>query len=196
MFRKGYHLVHFLDDFMSYYNKGPNFARNAIHKGSIDIGCTQEWINANQLYNYVLSHETVYGLTVVRMEPIYIEEIESNLELDYALVRHSTYKLKQSEDVNVTLVVSYDKKNAKPEDSLKLNFYILISMKEINPTSANNESQSGIFRTVTPEQVMTIFTVYLHSKKIVKIFILDFFPKFFLKFFRFFFLTGRKIKTR
>merc|ERR1712062_117037 len=40
----------------------------------------------------------------------------------------------------------------KPEDSLKLNFYILISMKEINPTSANNESQSGIFRTVTPEQ--------------------------------------------
>ena len=60
---------------MSYYNKGPNFARNAIHKGSIDIGCTQEWINANQLYNYVLSHETVYGLTMVRMEPIYIEEM-------------------------------------------------------------------------------------------------------------------------
>ena len=151
MFRKGYHLVHFLEDFMSYYNKGPNFARNAIHKGSIDISCTQEWINANQLYNYVLSHETVYGLTVVRMEPIYIEEIESNLELDYALVRHSTYKLKQSEDVNVTLVVSYDKKNAKPADSLSLNFYILISMKEINPTSANNEGQSGIFRTVTPD---------------------------------------------
>ena len=173
MFRKGYHLVHFLDDFMSYYNKGPNFARNAIHKGSIDIGCTQEWINANQLYNYVLSHETVYGLTVVRMEPIYIEEIESNLELDYALVRHSTYKLKQSEDVNVTLVVSYDKKNAKPEDSLKLNFYILISMKEINPTSANNESQSGIFRTVTPEQVhFLLFTCPENNREI-------FFPIFF-----------------
>ena len=148
MFRKGYHLVHFLDDFMSYYNKGPNFARNAIHKGSIDIGCTQEWINANQLYNYVLSHETVYQFTVVRMEPIYIEESDqSNLELDYALVRHSTYKMKR-EDFNVTLVVSFDKKKAQV-DSLSLNFYILISMKEINPTSYNNESQSGIFRTVS-----------------------------------------------
>ena len=148
MFRKGYHLVHFLDDFMSYYNKGPNFARNAIHKGSIDIACNQPWINANQLYNYVLSHETVYQFTVVRMEPIYIEESDqSNLELDYALVRHSTYKMKR-EDFNVTLVVSFDKKKAQV-DSLSLNFYILISMKEINPTSYNNESQSGIFRTVS-----------------------------------------------
>ena len=62
---------------MSYYNKGPNFARNAIHKGSIDIACTQEWINANQLYNYVLSHETTYQFTVLRMEPIYIGKYQN-----------------------------------------------------------------------------------------------------------------------
>ena len=48
-FRKGFNLVLFLDDFMMYYNKGPNFARNAIHRGSIEIPCTQEWINDIQV---------------------------------------------------------------------------------------------------------------------------------------------------
>ena len=72
------------------------------------------------------------------------------MELDYALVRHSTYKFGR-EDVNVTLVVSYDKKNLR-SDLLRLNYFILICMKEINPTSYNNESQSGIFRTVITER--------------------------------------------
>ena len=58
--RKGYHLVHFLGDFMMYYHKGPNFARNSIHTGQLEIPCTQDWIHASQLYNYVLSHEAVY----------------------------------------------------------------------------------------------------------------------------------------
>ena len=49
-FRKGFNLVLFLDDFMMYYNKGPNFARNAIHRGSIEIPCTQEWINDIQVH--------------------------------------------------------------------------------------------------------------------------------------------------
>lgn len=30
---EGYHLTHFLDDFMKYYNKAPNFARNLVHEG-------------------------------------------------------------------------------------------------------------------------------------------------------------------
>ena len=77
-FRKGFNLVLFLEDFMMYYNKGPNFARNAIHRGYIDIPCTQEWINANQLYNYVLSHEDTYLFKVLRMEPIFV--IEKTME--------------------------------------------------------------------------------------------------------------------
>ena len=64
-FRKGFNLVHFLDDFMMYYSKGPNFARNAIHRGSLEVPCTQEWINGTQLYNYVLSHETTYAFKVI-----------------------------------------------------------------------------------------------------------------------------------
>ena len=81
---------------------------------------------------------------------MFSDEEKQNLELDYALVRHSTYKFGR-EDVNVTLVVSYDKKNLR-SDLLRLNYFILICMKEINPTSYNNESQSGIFRTVTTER--------------------------------------------
>lgn len=54
--RKGFHVVHFLEDFMMYYSKGPNYARNSMHAGSITIPCTQEWIKPDQLYNYVLSH--------------------------------------------------------------------------------------------------------------------------------------------
>lgn len=29
----GYHVTQFLDDFMKYYNKAPNYARNLIHAG-------------------------------------------------------------------------------------------------------------------------------------------------------------------
>ena len=35
--RKGFHIVSFLEDFMKYYSKGPNFARNFIHTGVLHI---------------------------------------------------------------------------------------------------------------------------------------------------------------
>lgn len=34
---RGYHLTHFLDDFMKYYNKAPNFARNLVYAGELYI---------------------------------------------------------------------------------------------------------------------------------------------------------------
>lgn len=33
LFTPGYHLSSFLSDFIKYYNKGPNFARNLIYSG-------------------------------------------------------------------------------------------------------------------------------------------------------------------
>jgi hypothetical protein len=33
LFRHGYHLTACLDDFIKYYTKGPNFARNLIYAG-------------------------------------------------------------------------------------------------------------------------------------------------------------------
>lgn len=165
-FRKGFNVALFLDDFMMYYNKGPNFARNAIHHGSVKIACTQEWINCNQLYNYVLSHEDTYLFKVLRMEPIFGEATDTHVDLDYALVRHSRCQLsfkfpdqfrnKNTDDVNVTLVVCHDRSKSNPEaaaasgnEELKLNYYIIINRtNEIYPTTYVNTKQSGIFQTV------------------------------------------------
>lgn len=33
--QQGYHLTHFLDDFIKYYSKAPNFARNLVYSGKI-----------------------------------------------------------------------------------------------------------------------------------------------------------------
>src|SRR5438105_2743388 len=33
IFTQGYHVTKFLDDFIKYYPKGPNFARNTVHSG-------------------------------------------------------------------------------------------------------------------------------------------------------------------
>ena len=93
------------------------------------------------------------------MEPIFAVEAPDNLELDYALVRHTKCQLsfkfpdqfrnKTTDDVDVTLVGSHDNKTATEANMLRLKYYIVISRHEIYPTSYNNTKQSGIFRTVT-----------------------------------------------
>lgn len=35
----GYNLTQFLDDFLKYYNKAPNFARNLVHEGLLIDYC-------------------------------------------------------------------------------------------------------------------------------------------------------------
>jgi len=40
IFKQGYHLTNFLDDFIKYYPKGPNFARNTVHLGKCLMCCT------------------------------------------------------------------------------------------------------------------------------------------------------------
>ena len=37
LFTRGYHLSSFLSDFIKYYNKGPNFARNLIYAGKLEM---------------------------------------------------------------------------------------------------------------------------------------------------------------
>jgi len=34
IFRQGYHLTSFLDDFIKYYQKAPNYARNYVYAGN------------------------------------------------------------------------------------------------------------------------------------------------------------------
>ena len=63
-----------------------------------------------QLYNYVLSHEATYAFKVVRMEPIFVMEATDNLDLDYALVRHTkcqlSFKVNPGNDLQGPLLLS------------------------------------------------------------------------------------------
>lgn len=69
LFRQGYHISSFLDDFIKYYQKSPNFARNLISSGTLVIPNTR--VEGSLLYNYIISHNQNYGMTVVRMEPVF-----------------------------------------------------------------------------------------------------------------------------
>merc|ERR1719447_1092268 len=96
------------------------------------------------------------------MEPIFVMEATDNLDLDYALVRHTKCQLsfkfpdqfrnKTTDDVDVTLVVCHGKDSGlnslRGQDKLRLDYYIIISRQDIYPTSYDNTRQSGIFKTV------------------------------------------------
>ena len=138
-----------------------------LHFTFADIPCTQEWINSSQLYNYVLSHEAVYQFRVLRMEPLYVEQGSTELELEYALVRYTRCQLsfrfpdqfkQNTDEVDVTLVVSHDRE-VETRDVLRLRYYLVFSRKEISPTSYDNNKQSGIFRPVIKSSVKNKPTV-------------------------------------
>ena len=62
--RKGFHLTSFLEDFMKWYNKCPNYARNLIHSGLIHV--SSQMVTPQQVFNYLLSHEKHYKMNVIR----------------------------------------------------------------------------------------------------------------------------------
>lgn len=85
IFRPGYHTNAFLNDFLSYYNCRPPYARTYLHEGIVvkyfinlsyhkilyfasDI-CHVSGLNTapDILYNYLLDHCKQYGLTVIKM---------------------------------------------------------------------------------------------------------------------------------
>lgn len=64
-FSPGYHLISFLDDFRKYYQKAPNYARNHILCGEVNISDIK--VNGQQLYNYIVTHNSIYHLDVLEM---------------------------------------------------------------------------------------------------------------------------------
>ena len=111
--RSGFHVVSFLEDFMKYYSKGPNFARNLVQNGSIEIATKS--VSPVQLFNFLLSHEKQYGMSVIRMEPVIIDP-NTEMDNEYVLIKISqnrvTFKdhqdARRTDDFDVSLVISYD----------------------------------------------------------------------------------------
>lgn len=64
-FNPGYHLISFVDDFRKYYQKAPNYARNHILSGEVVVKDLA--VDGQQLYNYIVTHNTSYNLDILEM---------------------------------------------------------------------------------------------------------------------------------
>ncbi|XP_056646993.1 KICSTOR complex protein SZT2-like isoform X1 [Diorhabda sublineata] len=146
----GYNVHQFLDDFLKYYNKAPNFARNLVHTDTLTI---EDLITeGKQLFDYLLSNVNQYDFQVIQMNS---HEGES----EYILVQVTSapqvsYKDSQdqqhTDDFDITLVVHNVCTPFSPKDNvLHLRYYlILTSKREVYPKSEVDE-KLGKFRTVS-----------------------------------------------
>ncbi|KRT81662.1 hypothetical protein AMK59_5321, partial [Oryctes borbonicus] len=150
--KEGYYITHFLDDFMKYYSKAPNYARNLVYTDSVIIA--NLLMEGKELYNYLLSYIKQYNFKFINMADINISE-----ETEYILVQTTnipqlSYKDSQdrqhTDDFDVTLIVTNLSTHKEyPQYSLHLKYYlILTSRSEIYP-KYDVERKLGKFRTVT-----------------------------------------------
>jgi len=160
--RKGFHVVSFLEDFMKYYSKGPNFARNFVYTGSLHI--ISQGVSPLQLYNYLLSHEKQYNMEVIRMEPVFLQPNEE-FDTEFVLVQVSSHKVtfrdnqdaKRVDEFDVSLLISYDAcpngllDNQKSVLSLKY-FVLMTSKRDLLPMR-EVEKKEGNFRAVVSSVV-------------------------------------------
>lgn len=168
LFKHGYHLTSFLDDFVKYYQKSPNYARNLIHAGHVSIPSAN--VAPNQLYNYIIGHNKLYGMKVIRMVPV-VCGYDTDLDTEYALVEISSKKVsyrdandvQQTDNFFVGILTIQDSSPALTEKNiLCLNYYILLtSQRELFPkcttvspqlaacsTEGTQEDTDGCFRPV------------------------------------------------
>ncbi|RZF32788.1 hypothetical protein LSTR_LSTR011434 [Laodelphax striatellus] len=135
LLRPGYHITSFLDDFIKYYTKAPNYARSLVFSDSMlvrDISTP-----AMQLFNYLLNNEKDYNMEVYCMLPF----SENSQENEFVLVQLSqtpqiiykdAHDMKQTDDFDVTLMISQEE-NPDP-NTLSLHFYLLLtSRRELYP---------------------------------------------------------------
>lgn len=151
LFKHGYHLTSFLDDFVKYYQKSPNYARNLIQAGSVVIPSLN--VAPNQLYNYIIGHNKLYGMKVIRMVPIVCDSSSNDLDTEYALVEISSKKVsyrdandvQQTDSFFVGILTIHDTSPTFVEHGLlALGFYILLtSQRELFPKFSSTSAPPG-----------------------------------------------------
>lgn len=161
--RKGFHIISFLDDFIKYYSKGPNFARNFVHSGLLQIPCSV--VSPEQLYNYLLDHEKTYGMNVIRMEPVIIDP-NTEFDNEYVLVQLSNHRViytdnqdvKRTDDFDVSLILSYIGNSA---NMLTLKYFVTMTSKRQLYPLFGVEKKLGKFRTVSTSRVSLKLPVHI-----------------------------------
>lgn len=145
-----YNLSNFLDDFLKYYNKGPNFARNLVFTDNIVL--KNLITEGKQLYKYLLDNVEEFNFKTIKMEKG-IDEVE------YALVQVTSlsqvsYKDAQdrqhSYDFDLILIVHSLTNSTNANENILLLKYsiVLISKSDIYPAS-EVEQTLGKFRPVS-----------------------------------------------
>ncbi|XP_011685281.1 PREDICTED: protein SZT2-like isoform X1 [Wasmannia auropunctata] len=151
--QQGYHLTHFMDDFIKYYSKAPNYARNLIYSDVITIHDIA--IPARTLYSYLLSHEKVYGMRVFVMSG----ELQESHDNEYVLIKLQSTPLvsycdahdtKCTDDFDVALIVSRMEQSPQIERTeITLKYYLMLTSKrELYPKREVENNKLGKFRTV------------------------------------------------
>ncbi|XP_027693985.1 KICSTOR complex protein SZT2 isoform X1 [Vombatus ursinus] len=139
--RQGYHLTSFLRCFLTHHPDGPNFGRNHIYQGTMEL--PTQLIAAHQLYNYVADHASTYHLKPLRMArpgggP------EHN---EYALVSvwnspgvyQDSEGLRHQDDFDVSLLVChcaapFEEQGEAERHVLRLQFFVVLtSQRELFP---------------------------------------------------------------
>ncbi|KAG5885699.1 hypothetical protein JTB14_002313 [Gonioctena quinquepunctata] len=145
-----YNVHQFLDDFLKYYNKAPNFAQNLVHTDTLTI--KNLVTEGKQLYEYLLKNVDQYNFKVFEMD---VHESESEFILvQVTSTSQVSYKDSQdrqhTDDFDITLIVYNHCMPYSPKDNvLHLRYYlILTSKREMYPKSEIDE-KLGKFRTVS-----------------------------------------------
>nr|XP_018915153.1 PREDICTED: protein SZT2-like [Bemisia tabaci] len=154
-----YHITSFLDDFLKYYSKSPNYARSLVHTDTLfkDDLTTPP----SQLFNYLLSNEKVYNMKVLCMESLVGFGSGYPVESEYVLVQIKsmpfvTYKdkndIQQTDDFDVTVIITQLDSDVS---ALCLQYFILMtSRRELYPM-LEVEQKIGKFRTVSTANPVT-----------------------------------------
>ncbi|CAG7825302.1 unnamed protein product [Allacma fusca] len=161
IFKQGYHLTNFLDDFIKYYPKGPNFARNTVRIGMVTVQNVST--PSHILYNYILSHEKLYKMRVIRMTLQHPEmnEVVNEFVLTQLSSKKVAYKdiedESQCDEFDLTLLIAHDTPPfARPysvdPSVLRLKYYIVLtSRRELYPKLVEETRQGKLCIVNTPE---------------------------------------------
>lgn len=89
-FSPGYHLISFLDDFIKYYQKAPNYARSHILCGEVDVDNIK--VTGQQLYNYIVTHNSIYKMEVLEMSSSVTTVIDDLKQQDSSSVENQNFE--------------------------------------------------------------------------------------------------------
>ena len=171
--RRDFHFTSFLADFLKYYSKAPNFARNLMQVGSLEM-TTHERVRPDQLYNYLLCHEKAYGLKVIRMEPVFVASPGAEFRCEYILAKQDQTRLTLTnaktgavhpEVYDINIIVEEegvregeqddDGEVGEKRDTLRLRYFVILTCKKDLYPSYMWSNQDGEFRTVIPNYAKT-----------------------------------------